>query len=51
VVRAPGATLDQDAIKEFVRTNLARFKVPREVMFLDELPRNPAGKVVTRLLR
>jgi fatty-acyl-CoA synthase len=51
VVRAPGTALDQDAIQQFVKANLARYKVPREVVFLDELPRNPAGKVVTRLLR
>jgi fatty-acyl-CoA synthase len=33
-----------------VRANLARYKVPREVVFLDELPRNPTGKVL-RVLR
>jgi len=51
VVREPGAGVDEGAIKEFVRANLARYKVPREVVFLDELPCNPAGKVVKRLLR
>ena len=30
--------------------NLARYKVPREIMFIDEMPRNPAGKVVKREL-
>jgi len=34
-----------------VRRNLARYKVPREVVFLDRLPRNPTGKVLKRLLR
>lgn len=29
-----------------MRENLARFKVPRDVMFLDALPRNPTGKVL-----
>jgi fatty-acyl-CoA synthase len=33
-----------------VRSNLARFKVPREVFFLDELPRNATGKVLKREL-
>ncbi len=42
--------LDGDAVKAFVRKNLARYKVPRDVVFVDELPRNPAGKVVKRLL-
>ena len=31
--------------------NLARYKVPREVVFLDELPRNPTGKILKRELR
>jgi fatty-acyl-CoA synthase len=50
VVREPDADLDSDAVKGFVRANLARYKVPREVVFLAELPRNPAGKVVKRML-
>ena len=35
---------------EHVRANLARFKVPREIVFLDELPRNATGKVLKREL-
>ncbi|MDP9117869.1 MAG: AMP-binding protein [Actinomycetota bacterium] len=50
VVLAPGSSLDAEAVSEYVKANLARFKVPREVVFLPELPRNPAGKVVKRLL-
>lgn len=42
--------LTEEAVKVHVRTNLARYKVPREVTFLDELPRNPAGKVLKREL-
>jgi len=34
-----------------VRDHLARYKVPREVIFLDELPRNPTGKILKRELR
>jgi acyl-CoA synthetase (AMP-forming)/AMP-acid ligase II/uncharacterized membrane protein len=37
-------------IKSYVKENLARYKVPREVEFLDELPRNPTGKVLKREL-
>jgi fatty-acyl-CoA synthase len=44
----PRGQLSEDEVKEFVRQNLARFKVPREVLFIDELPRNPAGKVLKR---
>jgi fatty-acyl-CoA synthase len=40
------APLEPDELKSFVRANLARFKVPREVVFLDELPRNATGKVL-----
>ena len=32
------------------KANLARFKVPREIVFLDELPRNATGKVLKREL-
>ena len=51
VVKVEGATVDEDAIKAYVRDNLARYKVPREVVFLDELPRNPTGKILKRQLR
>ena len=53
VVRSATASdeLDEDAVRDHVRQNLARFKVPRDVVFVDGLPRNPAGKVVkARLL-
>jgi len=51
VVVSPGADLDEAAVKDHVKQNLARYKVPREVEFLDELPRNPTGKVLKRELR
>jgi fatty-acyl-CoA synthase len=50
VVLRDGAQLTEDDAKEYVRTNLARYKVPRSVTFLDELPRNPTGKVLKREL-
>ncbi len=37
-------------LKEHVKANLARYKVPREITFLDELPRNATGKVLKRHL-
>jgi fatty-acyl-CoA synthase len=49
VVRS-GAELSDEDVKEYVRENLARYKVPRTVTFLDELPRNPTGKVLKREL-
>jgi fatty-acyl-CoA synthase len=46
VVRTGGSTLDVAGVREYVKSNLARYKVPREVVFLEELPRNATGKVV-----
>ena len=51
VVKKEGASVDEDGIKHYVRDHLARYKVPREVVFLDELPRNPTGKILKRELR
>jgi acyl-CoA synthetase (AMP-forming)/AMP-acid ligase II len=51
VVLREGGSLSEDEVREFVRERLARFKVPRDVRFLDELPRNPTGKVLKRRLR
>jgi fatty-acyl-CoA synthase len=48
VVRHPGQDCTAEELKELVRRNLARYKVPREVHFLDELPRNATGKVLKR---
>ena len=48
-VRA-GAKADADELKDHVKANLARYKVPREIVFLDELPRNATGKVLKREL-
>jgi fatty-acyl-CoA synthase len=50
VVRRDGQELSAEEVCEFVRRNLARFKIPRDVVFLDELPRNPSGKVLKRSL-
>jgi len=50
VVARPDAGIDADAVRAFVRANLARFKVPRDVEFVDELPRNGTGKVIRREL-
>ena len=51
VVKTDGASIGEDDIKTYVRDHLARYKVPREVVFLDELPRNPTGKILKRELR
>jgi acyl-CoA synthetase (AMP-forming)/AMP-acid ligase II len=51
VVLRDGAQLSKDAVQAYVKANLARYKVPREVVFLDELPRNATGKVLKRELQ
>ena len=50
VVLRPGESVDEAGVQEFVKDNLARYKSPRDVVFLDELPRNPTGKVLKREL-
>ncbi|SUA72713.1 3-hydroxybenzoate--CoA/4-hydroxybenzoate--CoA ligase [Nocardia otitidiscaviarum] len=50
VVPGPDSKRDAQEIKDFVKENLARYKVPREVIFLDELPRNATGKLLRKPL-
>jgi fatty-acyl-CoA synthase len=51
VVPRRGQALDEAQVKAFVKANLAGYKVPREVAFIDELPRTSTGKVLKRELR
>ncbi|WP_163509292.1 acyl-CoA synthetase [Fodinicola acaciae] len=44
------AKVDAEVLRSYVKANLARHKVPREVVFLEELPRNTTGKVLKRKL-
>ena len=48
VVAQAGESATEDDLKAWVKQNLARYKVPREIVFLDELPRNATGKVLKR---
>jgi acyl-CoA synthetase (AMP-forming)/AMP-acid ligase II len=50
VVLKEGAKADEAALKDYVKQNLARYKVPRDIVFMPELPRNPTGKVLKRVL-
>jgi len=50
VVLRPGADATEDDLKSHVKSELAGYKVPRDVTFLDELPRNASGKVMPREL-
>ncbi len=51
VVAAPEAEASEEELKAHVKAHLASYKAPREIEFLDELPRNATGKVLKRKLR
>jgi acyl-CoA synthetase (AMP-forming)/AMP-acid ligase II len=51
VVLVPAATATDQLLIEFCRPRLAGYKRPRSIDFVDELPRNPSGKVLKRVLR
>jgi long-chain acyl-CoA synthetase len=51
VVLRPGARLSADALREWLRQDLAPYKIPRHVEFRDTLPKSPVGKVLRRQLR
>ena len=51
VVLKQGEVATAEEIMEYCRTNLSSFKRPRSVVFVNELPRNPMGKVLKRVLR
>jgi len=50
VVPRPGAAISPTAVRDYVHAHLPRFAVPRDVIFVNALPRNAAGKVVRRAL-
>jgi fatty-acyl-CoA synthase len=50
VVTRGGKDVSEEELKKYVKSNLANYKVPREVEFLDSLPRNSTGKVLKREL-
>jgi long-chain acyl-CoA synthetase len=51
VVLATGATLDETTVRDFVRANLAAYKVPKSVISVEELPKSLIGKVLRRQVR
>jgi malonyl-CoA/methylmalonyl-CoA synthetase len=51
VVRAGHPAPDRDAVRDFCRDRVARYKLPRRVVIVDTLPRNALGKVVKHELR
>lgn len=51
IVLRSGETLSLEEINSHCRKHLASFKVPRDLKIVTELPRNPSGKVLKRVLR
>ena len=51
IVKRKGKTLSEADVKQYVKANLAGYKVPRDVEFMKELPRNATGKILKRELR
>ncbi|WP_321916101.1 MULTISPECIES: AMP-binding protein [unclassified Paraburkholderia] len=51
VVRAPGSTLEADALIAWCREQLTAYKVPKQIVFVDALPKSTVGKVLRRELR
>jgi len=50
-VLAEGTGLEFPALAEHCRARLASFKVPKQLIIRDSLPRNPSGKILKRVLR
>jgi fatty-acyl-CoA synthase len=50
VVTAAEAEVSEEELRAHIKANLASYKAPREIEFLDELPRNATGKVLKREL-
>ena len=51
VVPAPGQELTEEGVIAFCKEHMAGYKAPKKVFFLDELPRNPSGKIIKKDLR
>ncbi len=51
VVLKPGQSVTSDQLIEYCRGKIATYKLPREVVFVNELPRTPTGKLLRRVLR
>jgi fatty-acyl-CoA synthase len=51
VVPRDGITLSEDEVLTHCRGHLAGFKIPKQVFFVDSLPKNPSGKLLKRNLR
>ncbi|WP_425060357.1 class I adenylate-forming enzyme family protein [Sporomusa carbonis] len=50
IVLAEGHALDKKAIREYLQANIAAYKIPRDFVVIDALPKNQTGKILKRVL-
>ena len=51
IILKPNKSLEEDSLLQWSKENMANYKVPREIKFVDDLPTNAAGKVMKYLLK
>ncbi|WP_442971741.1 AMP-binding enzyme, partial [Rhodococcus sp. LB1] len=51
VVLVPGASVTPEELRDYVGERIARYKAPRTVEFIDQMPLSPVGKILKRTLR
>jgi acyl-CoA synthetase (AMP-forming)/AMP-acid ligase II len=51
VVLKPGSSLELDELVAFCRDRIAGYKIPRRLEIIEQLPRNPSGKILKKILR
>lgn len=51
IVLQPGATVEPEEIMAFCRTKMAKYKIPKQIQFVNELPKSATGKILKRVLR
>lgn len=51
IVLRPGATLEAEEVIRFCQTKMAKYKVPKQILFVSELPKSATGKILKRVLR
>ena len=51
IILKPNQNLNKDSLIQWSKENMANYKVPREIAFVEELPTNAAGKVMKYLLK
>jgi len=51
IVPMPGQTVAEKEIIDFCKQSLANYKVPKNILFVEALPRNPSGKILKNVLR